>query len=100
MSRTFTIEAIFNQSGNKIRFEGGRYVSTSPSGAARKAFSQAYRYLGAKGKTSLEVHIRESTQGSSHKIYQYIVKRVAERSERIIYGVKIVNHFTTKIKAV
>lgn len=98
MSRTFTIEAIY-RNGRKIRFDGGRYVSDTPSGAARKAFTQAYRHTGATGRLSLEVHIRETTQGSSHKTYRYNVSRVANSTEAGWINEDVTFKYTTKVRA-
>jgi hypothetical protein len=100
MSRTFTIEAIYNNKGNKIRFEGGRYTSKTPSGAASKAFSQAYRHLKSKGKMSLKITMRETTQGSAHKSYKYRVSRIPQESEREINGEIIKYSYVTKVRSI
>lgn len=100
MSRTFTIEAIYNTKGNKIRFDGGRYMSRTPSGAASKAFSQAYRHLKGKGKMSLMITMRETTQGSAHKSYNYRVSRIAQESEREINGEIITYSYITKVRSI
>jgi hypothetical protein len=99
MSRTFTIEAIY-KNGHKIRFDGGRYMSDTPSSAARKAFTQAYRHTGAKGKMSLNIHIRETTQNSLHKTYKYKVSRVQNPTEASWVGESVVFNYTTKVKAI
>jgi len=101
MSRTFTVEAVY-RNGNKLRFDGGRYHSDTPSGAARKAFTQAYRSVGntgAKGKLSLELHIRETTQGSAHKIYKYKVSRVQNTTEAEWIDESVVFKYATKVRA-
>ncbi|NBP00215.1 MAG: hypothetical protein EBU90_08830 [Proteobacteria bacterium] len=98
MSRTFTIEAIYNSSGNRINYDGGRFISDTPAGAARKAFSHAARTR-KTGRLSLEIHMRETTQGSVHKIYKYQVRRVPNRSEIEHDGTSIVYKFTTKVRA-
>ena len=100
MSRSFTIDKIINANGNRIRFDGGRYLSQTPSGAARKAFSQAYRHMKAKGRLSLEIHIRETTNGSARKIFMYKVRRVAQETEREINGEIITYSYVTKVKAI
>jgi len=96
--RSFTIDAIYRQ-GNKIRYSGGRYISSTPSGAARKAFSQASRHMRNKGRLTLEVHMRETTQGSSKKIFKYKVSRINESTEIQRNGETIVYMYSTKVKA-
>ncbi len=99
MSRSFTVDAIF-RNGKKLSIEGGRYMSTSPSGAARKAFTQAYRQLNVKGKITLILNIRETTQGSSHKIHKYKVSRVSHPTEATWIDDSVVFKYTTKIHSV
>lgn len=100
MSRTFTIEIIYNTKGNKIHFDGGRYISRTPSGAASKAFSQAYRHFKGKGKMSLKITLRETTQGSVHKSYKYRVSRVPQESKREIDGKIISYSYITKVRSI
>ena len=78
--RSFTVTKVLKTGGkSKSRANlGGRYVSTTPAGAAKKAGSQICRASRVKGQCSLEVHLRETTQGSAHKEYVYRVKRVKD----------------------
>lgn len=101
MSRSFTVEAVY-RNGHKLRFNGGRYLSDTPSSAARKAFTQAYRHTRTTGKLSLEVHIRETTQGSLHKTYKYKVSRVKNptAADWIDSSESIVFNYTTKIRSI
>lgn len=99
MSRTFTVEAVY-RNGRKVRFDGGRYISDSPSSATRKAFTQASRHIGATGKLSLEIHIRETTQASSHKTYKYKVSRVQNQTEANWIDDSVVFKYTTKVRAI
>jgi hypothetical protein len=96
--RSFTVEALY-KSGSKLRTSGGRYISTTPAGAAKKAFSQYYRHHKKSGRFSLEVHIRETTSGSSHKIFKYRVTKVADHNEVERNGETIVYKYSTKIRA-
>lgn len=96
--RHFTIEAIYNTSGNKLKHSGGRFTSNTPSEAARKAFSQALKHT--RNNKSLEIHLRETTQGSLHKTYTYKVKRVSQPTEVEINGEIITYQYTTKVKAI
>jgi ribosomal protein S11 len=99
MSRTFTIQSIYNSSRNKIRYDGGRFVSDTPAAAARKAFSHAARNMRKTGRISLEIHMRETTQGSLHKVYKYQVKRVSDRADIEHDGETVVYKFSTKVRA-
>lgn len=99
MSRTFTIEAAY-RNGHKLRFDGGRYYSDTPMSAARKAFTQVYRHIGADGRLSLVIHIRETTQGSLHKSYRYKVSRVKTPTEADWLEDSVVFQYTTKIRAI
>jgi len=49
---------------------GGRFISKTPDGAAKKAYSSL------KCKTTCDIKIQETTQGSKKKIYEYRVKRI------------------------
>ncbi len=96
--RSFTVDAIY-RSGRKTRVSGGRYMSESPSGAAKKAFSQAYRQMRTKGRLTLEVHVRETTQGSAHKVFKYKVSKVNESTEVELNGETVVFKYQTKSKS-
>jgi len=59
--------------------EFGRYLSTSPSNAASKAFTQLSRIIGLKNtnnKNHMIFTIRETTKGMPQKTYTYIGTRV------------------------
>jgi hypothetical protein len=97
-NRTFTID------NSCIKVQGGRYKSSSPLSAARKAatrlFKKAKSMSAYKTSRKLTFSIRETTEGSKKKIFHYKVERVklAKPIEREINGVKIINHFKIKIK--
>ena len=96
--RSFTVITI-NKSGKKTRTDGGRYISKSPSSAARKAFSQYYRQHKTSGQLSLEIHIKETTQNSSGKIFKYKVSKIKDPKD-ISRGKQIIHYeYTTKVKA-
>lgn len=76
--RTFTIQ------GSDLGFEGGRYKSVTPAGAARKAAKQLFRMVENKlNKTAwhkyakfashkkLRFIVRESTRGSKRDTFYY-----------------------------
>lgn len=96
--RSFTVTLI-KKSGKKVKSNGGRYISKSPSSAARKAFSQYYRQHKASGQLSLEIHIKETTQNSSDKVFKYKVSKVKDPKD-ISRGKQIIHYeYTTKVKA-
>lgn len=101
MSRSFTIEKITKTTGgNTVRYDGGRFIGETPSGAAKKAFSKAYHHLNAKGPMSLKIKIRETTQGSLHKMYTYRVTKKSDVTTVERDGQEITYRFSTKIKSV
>ena len=100
MSRSFTIESIKKTKGGKVNYTGGRFISETPAASAKKAFSKAYHHLNAKGPLSLKITMRETTQGSAHKMFEYRVTRKAERVEVERDGEVIVYNFVTKVKSI
>jgi len=96
MSRSFTVDSVLTVSGNKLRFKGGRYISEIPSNAARKAFSKITKNM--KGRVVLEIHLRETTQNSLHKIYKYKITRINKPTEVKIGDQTILHKYVTKIK--
>lgn len=101
MSRSFSIESIKKTiGGSRVNYTGGRFMSDVPGSAAKKAFSKAYHHLNKRGPLSLIISIRETTQGSTHKIFKYRITRKAERTEVERGGELITYNFTTKVKAV
>ena len=98
MSRSFTVHSAYTTAGRKLKFTGGRYMSEIPSNAVRKAFSQISQNM--KGKVTLEIHLRETTQNSAHKIYKYKVTRKYQPTEVQIKDTTIVYKYTTKVKAI
>ena len=73
--RSFTVVGVGKQSGCKTKFHGGKYVSKSASGAARKAFSELCRVKKIRGVCTLVISIRETTQGGKGKVYTYKLNR-------------------------
>ena len=73
--RSFTIVGVGKQNNCKTKFHGGKYVSRTASGAARKAFSELCRIKAMRGQCTLNVSIKETTQGSKKKVYTYKLKR-------------------------
>lgn len=96
--RSFTVVAI-KKLGRSVKTDGGRYISKTPSSAARKAFSQYYRQHKKSGQFSLEIHIKETTQNSSGKTFKYRVSKIKDPKD-ISRGKEIIHYeYTTKVKA-
>jgi hypothetical protein len=98
--RSFTIETIKKIQGGTLKYDGGRFLSKTPAGAARKAFSKAYHSINATGPLSLNIHIRETTRGSANKIYKYKVTRKSEVNTVERNNEIITYNFITKVKSI
>lgn len=97
--RSFTIISVNKLNGSKIRYDGGRFISDTPSASAKKVFTKVYHHINAKGPMSLNIEIRETTQGSAHKEYKYRVVRKSEKIEVERDGEIITYNFITKVKS-
>ena len=76
--RSFTVIDIRRPGSKKTRStvgEGGRFVSKTPFGAARKAFTRACREKKVKGNCKLIVTVQETTRGEDGKVFAYKMKR-------------------------
>ena len=98
--RSFTIISINKLNGTKVKYDGCRFISTTPSASAQKAFTKAYHHLKGKGSMSLNIEMKETTQGSLNKTYKYRVTKKSEVVEVERDGVLVTYNFTTKIRAI
>lgn len=73
--RSFTVVDASKFGGCKTKFKSGKYVSKTPVGAAKKAFSSFCRLKRIRGVCTLFVTVKETTQGSNHKLYTYKLNR-------------------------
>ena len=100
--RTFTIYDALHSDGCKTKFSNkdytGVYNSSNPSGAAKKALSQLCRVKKIHGQCSLYIVMRETTQGSSKKLFTYKLNRVKLSPPIDLKGRLI--HYTSKCKSV
>jgi hypothetical protein len=100
--RTFTIHDAMHSDGCQTKFSNkhytGVYVSSSPSGAAKKALSQLCRVKNIHGQCTLYIVIRETTQGSAKKHFSYKLNRVKLSPPLLLKGREI--HYTSKCKSV
>lgn len=92
MSRYFTVCKVNDR---KVS-DGGRFISNSPSGAAKKAGS---RLMKKRGDNSVEVCVVETTRGGLGKEHRYKVKRVVVNKEVVHNGVVVLHKYKTVVKA-
>lgn len=96
--RSFTIHEIKDSTGKKLKYDGGRFVSSNPSSAAKKAFSSYNKHK--ENKRSLIINIKETTQNSSHKNYTYKVSKQKSNIERELPNGEIIKYkYITKVKS-
>lgn len=97
--RSFTLSSV-SRGNTKMRLSGGRYISETPSGAARKAFSKIIQTRDIKGKVTLKISVTETTQNSAKKTWTYKVSKIPETTTVIRDGQEITYSFTTKLYSV
>ena len=87
--RSFTINNAYHVDGCKTKFSHkdytGRFVGKSAQRSASKALTELCHAKGIRGQCTLYIEMRETTQGSKHKVYAYQAKRV-KYSEPVVYG--------------
>ena len=108
--RSFTVIDIRKpaQKSMKTKSSGGRFISSSPASAARKAFSSACRAKKIKGQCTLIVTVQETTRGEDARLRSYKLTRTKLQEPRVITrgggmlggGTEIVIKYDTTGKAV
>ena len=87
--RSFTINHAYHVDGCPTKFSHadytGRYHAHTPERAAKKAFSHLCYVKSIKGRCTLYIEMRETTQGSDHKVFAYKCKRI-RLSKPVIVG--------------
>ena len=73
--RSFTVVNATKHDGCLTKFKEGRYISSSPFGAAKKAFSELCRVKNIKGVCTFIITIQETTEGSNKKKFSYKLNR-------------------------
>ena len=73
--RSFCISAVQNVSGCVTKFAKGRYLSSNPGSAAKKAFTRLCNLKNIKGKCTFVVTVKETTKGSNGKEFTYKIER-------------------------
>jgi len=92
--RSFTVY------GSNVNFKGGRYISLTPSSAAKKAASRIFREYPRKSVVVLT--LRETTSGSNHDNFSYKATKVNLKEPVVVtIGSKKIEYtFKIEIKAV
>ena len=75
--RSFSVVGAKKHGGCDTKFKGGRYISKTPVGAARKAFNALCRVKKIRGVCTLHVMVKDTTRDSktSGKVYTYKLQR-------------------------
>ena len=78
--RSFTINNAYHVDGCKTKFSHkdytGRFVKISAQRAASSALTELCHAKRIRGQCTIYIEMRETTQGSKHKLYAYKCKRV------------------------
>jgi hypothetical protein len=100
--RSFTITSATTSTG-RVKGEtniGGRFLSKTPSGAAKKMATQICGKSKIKGRCVLHIELKETTQGSSGKTYKYKVTRVYDPvTVEYKNGMEITREYRIEIKS-
>jgi hypothetical protein len=100
MTRHFVIESVLKGTSKK-KIEGGSFTGSTPNSAAKKAFSKSCKLLKIKGRGTLDIYVRETTQGSLKKVFGYRVSRtlLEESQVRTVGEIEIVNRWKIKSRS-
>ena len=98
--RSFKIDSIHKIAGGVIRYNGGRFISETAAGAAKKMFTKALQHTRTVGPLSLNITMTETTQDSLHKTYIYRVTKKNHHNVVVRDGVEIEYHYTTTAKRI
>jgi len=79
---------------------GGRYISSTPLSAAKKAFTRVCRETAIKGQCTLVIKIQETTRGADGKIFTYKGKRELNPVTVMRNGVEVTYKYKTKLVSV
>ena len=88
--RSFTINNAYHTDGCKTKYSHkdytGRFEGKTAERQARKALSKLCSVKKIKGGCSLYIEMRETTQGSKHKLYGYKCRRIKKTNPLVIPG--------------
>jgi hypothetical protein len=86
--RSFTINHAYHVDGCPTKFSHndytGRYKAHTPQRAAEKALIHLCHIKRIHGQCTLYIEMRETTQGSEHKIFAYKVKRIRYATPKVV----------------
>jgi len=86
--RSFTINHAYHVDGCPTKFSHadytGRYKAHTPQRAAEKALSHLCQVKRIRGQCTLYLEMRETTQGSEHKVYAYKAKRIRYATPMVV----------------
>ena len=86
--RSFTINHAYHVDGCPTKFSHadytGRYKAHTPQRAAEKALIHLCHVKRIRGQCTLYVEMRETTQGSEHKVFAYKVKRIRYATPKVV----------------
>jgi hypothetical protein len=86
--RSFTINHAYHVDGCPTKFSHadytGRYKAHTPQRAAEKALIHLCHVKRIRGQCTLYIEMRETTQGSDHKIFAYKVKRIKYQTPKVV----------------
>jgi hypothetical protein len=94
--RSFTINNAYHIDGCKTKFShkdySGRFTKHSAQRAAMNALTELCHVKKIKGQCALYIEMRETTQGSKHKLYGYHCNRVKKNKPLVIPGRSTYNY--------
>ena len=94
--RSFTINNAYHTDGCKTKYSHkdytGRFEGKTAERQARKALSKLCSVKKIKGGCSLYIEMRETTQGSKHKLYGYHCNRVKKNKPLVVPGRSTYNY--------
>ncbi len=86
--RSFTINQAYHVDGCPTKFSRadytGRYKAHTPQRAAEKALIHLCHVKRIRGQCTLYIEMRETTQGSEHKVFAYKVKRIRYATPKVV----------------
>ncbi len=98
--RSFTLISSVLPSGGMSDDNGrGRYLSTTPMGAAKKAGRQIMKDY-RKNNASVVVYIKETTKNMPAKIFKYSVSRIYDPVTIVRNGVQVTYKYRTVAKSI
>ena len=98
--RSFTVTGVTNSKGTAKNEKnlGGRFISTNPASAAKKAGTQICSST-KKEKCVLIITVKETTQNSNKKEYTYKYRRIHDPKTVVREGVEITFNYSSIVKA-